>query len=127
MCYRIRYSYFVGAIGYCVLAASLLSGQQEVNPPKKPATVELQVEVTDAKDGRPLDNVQILVRWGTGDAESQRAVTNKSGVAKLKDVPRGTVVIRLIANSYKTLAPTFDLKAEKQPIKIALEKAAPDP
>ena len=102
----------------------LVSAQNEPRPAKKPAT-ELQIEVTDEKDGSPLDNVQVRVKWGEGDSDFQKAVTNGAGIAKLKDIPRVSVTIRLLANGYKTVARDADLKTEKLTIKFTLQKAAP--
>lgn len=100
------------------------SAQEEERAAKKSQTIDVQIQVTD-KDGTPIDNVQILVKWGEGETDSEKAVTNKSGVARIKDVPQETVTIRLIANGYKRIAPSFNLKTEKLPIKLSLDKESP--
>jgi len=89
--------------------------------------IELQIKVTDKKGGSAIDNADVLVKWGEGqESDSGSAITNSRGIARVKDVPRGTVVIRVIANGYKTAAPKIDLKKEQQPIKIELEKETQD-
>jgi len=109
----------------CFLPISPVSAQDEPKPAKK--TTELQIEVTDEADGSPLDNVQVRVKWGEGDSDSQKAVTNGAGIAKVKEIPRGSVTIRLLANGYKAAAHEAELKTEKQTIKITLQKAATPP
>lgn len=115
------------AVVLCLAPVRSIAGQEDTKTPKKPQTIDVQIEVTDEKNGSPLNSVQVLVKWGKGESGSQKAeaVTNQAGIAKVKDIPRGIVTIRLIANGYKTVAPAVDLKTEKQPIKIALQKAAP--
>jgi hypothetical protein len=111
------------AVVLCFSSISPVSAQDEPKLAKK--TTELQIEVTDEGDGSPLDNVQVRVKWGEGDSDSQKAVTNGAGIAKVKDIPRGSVTIRLLANGYKAAAREAELKTEKQTIKITLQKSAP--
>jgi len=106
----------------CLLPAWSYPTQEDEKPAKKPQTMDLHIEVTDSSDGSPLDNVQVFVKWGEKESDSERAVTDSNGIAKLKDIPRGPVTIRLIAKGYKTVAPSRDLKTEKQPIKLSLAK-----
>jgi carboxypeptidase family protein len=111
----------------CVVPRVVLPSQEEAKTPKKPQLIEVQIKVTDKKDGSAIDNADVLVKWGEGEeSDSGSAITNSKGIAKVKDVPRGSVVIRVIANGYKTAAPKIDLKKEGQPIKIELEKETQD-
>lgn len=114
-----------GAFVLCFVPIRSISAQEETKAAKKPQSIEVQIEVTDKKDGSPIDNVQVLVKWGEGQSDNEKAITNQMGIAKVKAVPRGMVTIRLMANGYKPVAPPFDLKTEKQPIKIKLEKEQP--
>jgi hypothetical protein len=111
----------------CVVPRAVLPSQEEAKTAKKPQLIELQIKVTDKKNGSAIDNADVLVKWGEGqESDSGSAITNSKGIAKVKDVPRGSVVIRVIANGYKTAAPKIDLKKEGQPIKIELEKETQD-
>jgi len=99
--------------------------QDEDKSAKKAETIDVQIQVTDSKDGSPIGNVQVQLKWGEGESDSEKAVTNESGVARLKDVPQKSVTIRLIAHGYKNAAPSVNLKTEKQPIKLSLDKQTP--
>src|SRR5215472_10900711 len=100
----------------CIFHMGPISAQEDNKAAaKKPQTVELQMEVSDKEDGSPLNNVRVQVKWGGEESDLEKAaVTSRTGVAKVKDVPLGTVTIRLIANGYKTFAKQVDLKTEKQ-------------
>lgn len=108
-----------------LLPMGICLAQDEDKSAKKTETIDVQIQVTDSTDGAPIGNVQVQIKWGDGDSDSEKAVTNQGGVAKLKDVPRGVVTVRLIAHGYKNAAPSVNLKTEKQPIKLSLDKQAP--
>jgi Carboxypeptidase regulatory-like domain len=115
----------------CLVPLTVLSQDETTAPePKatdKPELIEVQLKVTDKKTGDAVDNADVLVRWGEGDgADSENAVTNSKGIARLKNVPRGSVMVRVIANGYRATAPSVDLKDRKQPIKIELERQTHD-
>jgi len=107
----------------CLVPRGISYSQDEPKTAKKRESIEVQIKVTDKKTQSAIDNADVQVRWAEGqEADFPSAVTNSKGIARLRDVPRSVVVIRVIANGYKTVAPKFDLKAEEQPIKIELEK-----
>jgi hypothetical protein len=113
-----------GAMILSFLPIGSISAQEEPKADKKSQAIDIQIEVTDGENGNPIDNVKVLVKWGEKPADSEQAVTDRKGIANVKNVPAGAVTIRLIAKGYKTVAPTVDLKTKKPPIKITLEKAA---
>ena len=88
-----------------------------------PESIVVQVKVTDKQTGDPIGDADVLVNWGEGEAAGDSSeTTDPQGIARISDVPRGKVVIRVIASGYKTEARSVDLKGESQPIKIKLNK-----
>lgn len=89
----------------------------------KPELIVVHVKVTDKKTGDAIDDADVLVKWTEGEEEDSRSeTTNSQGNARLKDVPRGKVVIDVIARGYRTERRSVDLRSEGQPIKIELNK-----
>jgi len=125
---RFKKRFIWSAVTLCLVPLTVLPSQEESKTAKKSQLIELQIKVTDKKDGSAIDNADVLVKWGEGqESDSGSAITNSKGIARIKDVPRrGTVVIRVIANGYKIAAPKIDLKKEQQPIRIELEKETQD-
>ncbi len=108
-----------------LLPLTVLPSQEEAKPAKKPELMELQIKVADKKDGSPIDDADVKVMWGQGpESGSGEGITNANGIARVKNVPRGTVVIRVLANGYKTAVPKVDLNKIEQPIRIELQKEA---
>jgi hypothetical protein len=109
----------------CLIIPALSSFQEAAKSAKKPELIELQLKVADKKDGSPIDDADVKVMWGQGhESGSGEGITNASGIARIKNVPRGAVVIRVIANGYKTVAPSVDLNRGEQPVNIQMEKEA---
>ncbi len=104
---------------------TILLAQDETNTVKKPALIVVHIQVTDRRTGSAIDNADVQVKWGQGESDSGSATTNSKGMARLTDVPRGKVVIAVIASGYKKVIPSFDLKKEEQPIKIELDRETP--
>jgi hypothetical protein len=123
---RNHLKYFLGVGALCLCLPALSRSQEEAKPPKKPELIELQLKVADKKDGKPINDADVKVMWGQGEETgSVDGISNANGVARVKNVPRGTVVIRVIANGYKIVAPSFDLSKGDQAVKIELEKVPP--
>lgn len=109
------------------LPLTIISSQEEPKTAKKPQAIEVQIEVTDLDDGKAINNVDVLVKWGESKSDSAPGTTDSRGIAKMQHVPRGMVTIRLMAKAYKPFAQQFDLKTKEQPIKIELEKEVHPP
>jgi hypothetical protein len=111
---------------WAILAVALLSHSFAQNQPnaaaKKPERVVVQVKVTDKKTASAIDNADVRVKWGEPESDSASNPTDSKGIARLADIPRGTVVIRVIAHGYEVAAQKVDLNKEVQPIKIELVK-----
>src|SRR6476620_4654470 len=86
----------------CFIIPAISPSQEAAKSAKKPELIELQLKVADKKDGSPIDDADVKVMWGQGgESGSGEGITNANGIARIKNVPRGTVVIRVIANGYK--------------------------
>jgi prophage tail gpP-like protein len=122
---RKRYSKRVVWVWAILSVASLPHSftQDEPKAAKKPELIVVQVKVSDKKTAVAIDNADVRVKWGETEADSISEPTNSKGIARLADVPRGMVGIRVIAHGYAVGVKTnVDLKKEEQPIKIELEK-----
>jgi hypothetical protein len=123
---RSNQKYLWGTGVLCLMFTTLSFSQEEARPPRKPELIELQLKIADKKDARPINDADVKVTWGQGEESgSVDGISNANGIARVKNVPRGRVVIRVIANGYKTVAPSFDLSKADQPLKIELEKVPP--
>jgi hypothetical protein len=99
------------------------------NPRPDPnVATRLRIEVTAGEKSAPVDMASVYVRYVIKRtmAKDQNAEmnikTNKEGVAIANGVPRGNVLVQVIAEGWKTFGRWYDATDDEQTIKIHLEK-----
>ena len=113
-----------------ILLPSSLSAQSGDKPAKeKPeGTTKLRIEVTAGDEGNPVEGASVYVRFTEGRKLAkdkkieQNWKTNKEGVIKVPEVPRGKVMIQVIALGWKTFGQWYELDQDEQTVKIRLQK-----
>jgi hypothetical protein len=108
------------------------SGQS--SSPAKPKTekqsgfTKLHVEVTAGENNQPVESASVYVRFvqeralGKDRKTEMNVKTNQDGIVKVPDVPRGKVLIQVVAEGWKTFGRWYDIEGEEQTIKIHLVK-----
>jgi hypothetical protein len=92
------------------------------------AVTRLRIEITAGDDSKPVDQASVYVKYS--EARTLRRdkkvelnlKTNREGIARLDDAPRGKVLIQVIAPGWKTFGKWFELDQDEQTIKIQLQK-----
>ncbi len=102
------------------------SGQQPKSKPQKPT--RLRIEVTAGEKNQPVENASVYVKYLQERALAKdkkiemNLKTNRDGVAKVPETPRGRVLVQVIAEGWKPFGRWYDLEEDEQTIKIRLEK-----
>ena len=114
------------------LAVPALLAAQAADKDKKKddenAVTRLRIEVTAGEDSKPVDQASVYVKYSEARALRRdkkvelNLKTNRDGVARLDDAPRGKVLIQVIAPGWKTFGKWFELNQDEQTIKIQLQK-----
>ena len=113
-----------------VLALALLlvaAGTYATARPDQP-TSTLKFQVLRGENEKPIENASIYVefveqRTLRPDKHVQwRAKSNREGLAVMKDVPRGKVLIQVVASGWKTYGKYHDITQNEQTITIKLER-----
>lgn len=95
---------------------------------EKDATTRLRIEVTGGTKNEPVENASVYVRYVQErtllkDKKVEMNVkTNREGVARVPDVPRGKILIQVIAQGWKTYGKWYDAKDDEMTVKIKLER-----
>jgi hypothetical protein len=111
-----------------LLAQSSQKPEKEKPKEKEDGTTRLRIEVTAGDSGTPVENASVYVRYTEEHKLSrdkkieQNWKTNRDGVVKIPGLPRGKVVIQVIAPHWKTFGQWYELDQEEQTIKIRLQK-----
>lgn len=108
--------------------------EQEKSQPTKPAgsdsglTTKLRIEVIAGEKDEPVESASIYVKYTRertlkkDEKIEMNTKTNRSGVAIVGDVPRGKVLIQVIAQGWKTFGQWYELEKTEHTIKIKLQK-----
>jgi hypothetical protein len=113
-----------------ILLPSVLNAQTGDKPAKQKqeGTTKLRIEVTAGDEGKPVDGASVYVRYtegrvlGKDKKIEQNWKTNKEGVVKVPELPRGKVLIQVIAPGWKTFGQWYELDQDEQTVKIRLQK-----
>jgi len=79
--------------------------------------------------GRPLDRADVVVKFVKGRSviklgkkimTSWEMRTDQEGVAKVPELPRGTILIQVIAKGYQTFGNTFDIDEPQKTVVVKL-------
>lgn len=96
-------------------------------------TTKLQVRVTNL-EGRPIDRASVVVKFVQGRSKIKlgkkiwthwETRTNQEGLAKMPELPRGKILVQVIAKGYQTYGNTFDVNDEEKIIDVKLNPPQP--
>ncbi|HXM45859.1 MAG TPA: carboxypeptidase-like regulatory domain-containing protein [Bryobacteraceae bacterium] len=89
---------------------------------------KLNVHVT-TQGGRPIEHADVVVKFVSGHSAillgkaihaSWEMRTNQEGVAKVPEVPQGTILIQVIATGYQTFGQTYEVNQLEKTVDIKL-------
>ena len=92
----------------------------------------LTIHITN-KESKPVGNASVIVRFKHGlnpikmskIQTSWELRTSQEGVAKIPSIPKGSVLVQVIAKNYQTFGETFDITEDEHTIEIQLNPPQP--
>jgi hypothetical protein len=104
------------------------NGEPAGKPNDESKAVHLTIAVTGGTDKKPVDNASVYVKF-IADRKilkdkkiEMNLKTNQSGLCHVPEMPRGKVLIQIIAPGWKTYGEYYDLQQTEQTIDIALAR-----
>jgi hypothetical protein len=98
--------------------------------PSDPTTTKLRIHVVSADD-KPVSNASVYVRFpvagGLFHKEKLAELnlkTNEDGSVKVPDIPRGKILIQVVAKGWKTYGKWHEIDTEAMTVEIKLEPPA---
>ena len=106
-------------------------GQDKTPDPKGRAdsasnSVHLTIVVTNVEDKKPIDSASVYVKYvqgrllGKDKKIEMNLKSNLSGVCHVPEIPRGRILIQVIAPGWKTYGEYYDVDQAEQTINIEL-------
>jgi hypothetical protein len=122
-------------VGFCQTTADKPAPPEQSTPQDKkepkstdPATTKLRIIVT-AND-KPVGNASVYVKYHEPSGLLHRDKlaemnfkTNEDGSVKVPEVPRGKILIQVIAKGWHTFGKWYDIESDGETIQIKLEEA----
>ena len=113
-----------------MLAGSVTLAQSNDNKPVADASgsTRLRVEVTGGDNSSPVDMASVYVKFVTKralakDAKTEMNVkTNREGVAIVPVVPRGKIILQVVAKGWKPYGENFDLAKDEEVLRVHLAR-----
>lgn len=102
--------------------------QDKPSKPQPPEQVTIHIEVTGGEHDKPIENASIYVRFNESrKLRSDKLVemnvkTSQEGKVKVPLVPKGKILIQVVAENWKTFGRWFDLTEDGQVFKIHLDR-----
>lgn len=102
--------------------------EKEKGAPQDGEITRLRIEVTAGEKSEPVDSASVYIKFqkerllAKDKMIEMNMKTNREGVAKIPSVPRGKVLVQVIAPGWKTYGKWYDLTEEDQTIKVNLQK-----
>ena len=125
-----RLNLVILALAGTVLFALPASAQDDSKSEKASGFARLRIEVTAGEKNKPVESASVYVRYTEErtlrkDKKIEMNVkTNKDGMVKVTDVPKGKILIQVIAEGWKTFGRWYDVSGDEEVIQIKLEKPA---
>ena len=98
--------------------------------PSDPTTTKLRIHVVSADD-KPVSNASVYVRFPVAGGLFHKdklaelnLKTNEDGSVKVPDIPRGKILIQVVAKGWKTYGKWQEIDTEAMTVEIKLEPPA---
>ena len=98
--------------------------------PSDPTTTKLRIHIVSADD-KPVSNASVYVRFPIAGGLFHKdklaelnLKTNEDGSVKVPDIPRGKILIQVVAKGWKTYGKWHEIDTETMTVEIKLEPPA---
>jgi hypothetical protein len=124
----------LAALTVVLPALSFGQSSSQANPPakgkeeKRSGITKLRIEVTGGEKQQPVENASVYVKYvqervlAKDKKIEMNLKTNRDGTVRVPNVPRGKILVQIVAEGWKPFGRWYDLEEDEQTIKIHLEK-----
>ena len=126
-----RRAMFAGAAALLIFAGAPYArpAQSSGGPPEaKPSGGSiLRIELTGGEAKKPIVDASVYLKFTEVKTVRDKKIelnlkTNQSGVARSPEVPKGRVLIQVVAPGWKTFGQYYNIARDEQTIQINLER-----
>jgi hypothetical protein len=97
-----------------------LAAQSEKPADKYKGNTRLRIEVTGGDTNKPVSEASVYLRFANDKKSELDLKTNQEGIARSPEIPRGKILIQIVAPGWKTYGEYHDVTETEQTIQIHL-------
>ena len=102
------------------VALQAQSGKENPKAAAKPAgTATVRIELTGGDTKKPIEDASVYVKFNKIEFNLK---TNQNGIARSPQVPKGRILIQIVAPGWKTFGQYYDITEDEQTIQINIER-----
>jgi hypothetical protein len=115
-------------VAVCMPASlSAQSGKDQEEPAKESDTATLRVELTGGEAKKPIVDASVYLKFVEERVLRDKHIelnlkTNQKGVARSPEIPKGRVLIQIVAPGWKTFGQYYEIDQDEQTIQINLRR-----
>ena len=108
-------------------ALSAQSGKNQEKPAKPTGSAQLRIELTGGEAKKPVADASVYLKFTEDRLLRDKRVefnlkTNQNGVARSPVIPKGRVLIQIVAPGWKTFGQWYEIDRDEQVIQINIER-----
>jgi hypothetical protein len=94
--------------------------QAEKPADKYKGNTRLRIEVTGGDTNKPVSEASVYLRFANDKKSELDLKTNQEGIARSPEIPKGKILIQIVAPGWKTYGEYHDVAETEQTIQIHL-------
>ncbi len=114
----------------CLLLFSIASQAQsgKEDPKPKPAgNARVRIELTGGESKKPIADASVYLKFTEEKVLRDKKIelnlkTNQNGMARSPEIPKGRILIQIVAPGWKTFGQYYDIVEDEQVIPINLDR-----
>ncbi len=127
--------YKMGIFTICIVSLLLFfpgrvlgSTQAKSDKPATRETADIKIEVLGGEEGVPVKNASVYVeyrqgRFLIGKKKYKYGVkTNQEGVASVREIPKGKILIQVVAPGWKTFGKVYEIQEDEAAVEVRLQR-----
>jgi hypothetical protein len=101
------------------VASHAQSGKDDPKAAKSAGTSSIRIELTGGDAKKPIEDASVYVKFKKIELNLK---TNQNGVARSPQIPKGRVLIQIVAPGWKTFGQYYEITEDEQVIQINIER-----
>lgn len=123
-------TFAIGVVSLVLLLPTVVCGSAQGKSDKPPAreTTDIKIEVLGGEEGVRVKNASVYVEYRQGRVLVGKkkikygVKTNQEGVASVREIPKGKILIQVVAEGWKPFGKVFEIEEDEATVEVRLQR-----